>query len=571
MISARGRNVKIAMLENGLLVGFQVESKDADFVVGDIILGKIRKRINNLNAAFVDLNNRKDGFLHFDDIGDHYRYLVSFCNDIRVGKNVKLSSLKIDDEDQDDKTAAVEDGQEVLVQITKEPLFNKGPRLTCDLTLAGKYLVLSLFTNGVFVSKRITDAKKRETLSSIVTEIRDESRLNNFGIILRTSGDELLVHNSNEKVKDILIDDLLQLLKKWSKGLIVLKNARVGDKVIEEDNRVLTVVRDKLSQPFDIVWVDDEKLYSRLKSDFGKEYTNKSLRLYNDSDFDLFSYRKITLQLKLLMNKRVSIANGGYLIIEKTEAMNVIDVNSGHGDAESDDHEDMVFSTNMNAAKEIVRQILLRDMGGIIAIDFIDMTSQAHRNEVYDAMRDYMEDDRPNSNILPLSSLNVMLISRQKLRSVIEVDSDEKCPMCKGRGKVEPILLTADILEKHIMGVVSQSKFNRYTVYLHPFLVAYFSRGIISKRLKWSLKTMNMIILCDDCNLMIHNAKIVNSKDSCNIGSGWHINKKLLALAVFGFVICALYETYVYRPKTLKGVGPTCSNCFGIWVPKVNK
>ena len=506
-----GFNIEIATLENGVLHCFQVESKSDSFTVGDIIYGKVKRKMRNLNAAFIDINYPRDGFLHFDDIGPHYEQMHSFCDAIREDNDVKMSTFEVIDSDEKAKGAdALSDGQNIIFQVIKEPIFNKGPRLSTTITIAGKYLVLTLLNNEVCISKKISDTNQRSFLIDTVTKIKNENSLNNFGIVIRTSALSLINSNKSKEIEKILFDDLVSLLVKWSDGLRKLKTANIGDKIIEEDNRVLTIIRDKLSDPFNAIWVNDKTLFDQLKEDFDGESVRNVLHLYNDKNVDLFTYKTVSLQLKLLLNKRVRIENGGYLIIEKTEAMNVIDVNSGRGNVNLEDHEDLVFSTNVSAAKEIARQILLRDMGGIIAIDFIDMYQQSHRLQIYELMCQYLEEDKMNSSVLPLSVLNVMLISRQKVRPVIEIDVSEKCPMCDGKGKIEPIILIAEFIENTIRMVINGTHLNKYTIHAHPFIVAYFRVGLISRRMKWIFSTMNLVSFHEDHNLSLNNFKILH-------------------------------------------------------------
>ena len=509
VISVKKNDSRLAVLENGKLIDYQIESKNGEFVVGDIFLGEVKKKPSGLSAFFVNLDSEKDGFLHFDDLSENAKK-----------KYIKISNFDYQpiDLSKDEKvTEAVNNikiGQKVLVQVFKEPIFNKGPRLTTRITLAGKYLVLIPFNNEVCISKKIEDEKKREKLSDLVYAIKNNLHLNNFGFILRTSAENLFIREKDEKkIEKIFVEDLIKLLEKWSEGLKNLEKAKIGTRIMQGDNRIFTIVKDYLSETFDSIIIDDKEIYEQIKEDFGDEYfKDKSLKLYKNDTKTLFYYKQIDKQLKLLLNKTVKIEKGGYLIIEKTEAMNVIDVNSGACDFEADDHEEMVFLTNMNATKEIVRQIFLRDMGGIISIDFIDMEDQKHRIKIYETMKELMMGDKSSSYILPLSRFNVMQITRQRIRPVLNIDNDEKCPMCKGTGNVEPVIQTAFDVEDKIKCFLKNTNCYYLTIYLNPLLVAFFTNGFFSKRFKFGWKYWKSISIKPDYSFGLNSIKITNRK-----------------------------------------------------------
>lgn len=520
VISVKKNDSRLAVLENGKLIDYQIESKNGEFVVGDIFLGEVKKKPSGLSAFFVNLDSEKDGFLHFDDLSENVFAFSELCDSYAKKKYIKISNFNyqpIDLSKEEKVTEAVNNikiGQKVLVQVFKEPIFNKGPRLTTRITLAGKYLVLIPFNNEVCISKKIEDEKKREKLSDLVYAIKNNLHLNNFGFILRTSAENLFIREKDEKkIEKIFVEDLIKLLEKWSEGLKNLEKAKIGTRIMQGDNRIFTIVKDYLSETFDSIIIDDKEIYEQIKEDFGDEYfKDKSLKLYKNDTKTLFYYKQIDKQLKLLLNKTVKIEKGGYLIIEKTEAMNVIDVNSGACDFEADDHEEMVFLTNMNATKEIVRQIFLRDMGGIISIDFIDMEDQKHRIKIYETMKELMMGDKSSSYILPLSRFNVMQITRQRIRPVLNIDNDEKCPMCKGTGNVEPVIQTAFDVEDKIKCFLKNTNCYYLTIYLNPLLVAFFTNGFFSKRFKFGWKYWKSISIKPDYSFGLNSIKITNRK-----------------------------------------------------------
>lgn len=512
---------RVALLDKGRLIDYQIENVDMEFSVGDIYLGEIRKKSSSLNSFFINLDSAKDGFMHFSDLTNRSLTASNFCKSILDGDNVKVSTFDIDPREKEriefDETFSsdfFDVGDKMLVQVSKEAISTKGPRVVGRLSLAGKYLILVIFNDSICISKKITDQNKRNSMLSILTDIKKELGLDNFGIILRTSTDTMIDFNDVVKAKKILIEDLITLLKIWSNGLKKLRTAEVGTKIIGADSRVFTIVKNRLSSNLRSIYVDDEDLYNKLKLEFSTECKNKNckLKLYKEGVVSLFAYKGVDKQLKLLSNKTVSIANGGYLIIEKTEAMNVIDVNSGSTSSETGDQEDLALQTNLAASKEIVRQIFLRDMGGIISIDFIDMKSQKNRMMIYEEMKELLSEDRSTSTVLPLSKFNVMQITRQRVRPVMEVLNKEECPTCHGSGKVEPIVQIVDIIENKIRYFLSKTKYYRVDIYLHPLLYSYFSLGTFSKRFRWGMKYWKSITLYIDYECPLDNFKIYNNE-----------------------------------------------------------
>ncbi|MBQ2350146.1 MAG: Rne/Rng family ribonuclease [Cytophagales bacterium] len=519
IVSVNDSDSRIAVLDKGELVEYQVESKNGEFVVGDIFLGTVKKVSNCLNAFFVDVKSEKDGFLHFDDLSANVLAFSSLCDSYLKKNFIKVSNTPysplIPDKDKGFSSVVeqLKVDQRLLVQVFKEPIFNKGPRLTTRITLAGKYLVLVPFDDEICVSKKIVDDKLRRAMFTMLKKIKNDLNLNHFGFILRTATENIFnTERDNNKLEKILVDDVISLLERWSTGLKRLEKAKVGDRIIQGDNRIFTIVKDKLSEAFDTIYVDSADMYEELKNEFGNEYfKNKALRLYKSQVNTLFYYKKIDKQLKLLLNKNVKIDNGGYLIIEKTEAMNVIDVNSGLGNVEAEDHEEMVFKINMNAVKEIARQITLRDMGGIISVDFIDMVDQKHRMKVYESMKDILQNDRATCFVLPLSRFNVMQITRQRIRPVLAINNSEQCPMCHGQGVIQPLIQTVDDVEDNLRSFLKTTKSYYLTIYMHPLLVSYLSSGWFSKRFRMGLRYWKSITIKQDCSLEIHNIRVVNS------------------------------------------------------------
>ena len=504
---------RIATLENGDLVDYQIEYRNKDFSIGDIFLGSVKSKPQNLEAAFIFLNSVRDGFLHIDDFGENSLTFVEFCKEYKKNNDIKVSTFKHVKEEEDtyshsygpNDTFLIENkksanikknfdllpiGCNTLVQIIKEPLANKGARVSTRISLAGKYLILIPFSNKINISKKITDNDIREKLIKTLTIlIKNELKLSNFGLVLRTSILKLNNITSQDFI-DKIKSDLITLLKKWSICLTNLKTAQVGTRILNGDIRLLEILKDQISDVFDVIHIDDKGIYEKIKQEFKDDLpAKKGIKLYKNSNISLFASKNIDKQIKLLLSKNVSFGdNSGYLIIEKTEAMHVIDVNSGHNNIIANNHEEMVYEANIAAAKEIARQIRLRDMGGIIAIDFIDMKIQKHKDNIYYTMQELLKNDKSDSNILPLSKFNVMMITRERVRdmSLSEINN-ETCPQCHGKGSIESSIQIMDNIIRQICDNIKNIKYKNITLFLHPLLHAYFTKNFISlkKKLEW--------------------------------------------------------------------------------------
>ncbi|MCS6832596.1 MAG: Rne/Rng family ribonuclease, partial [Flammeovirgaceae bacterium] len=472
--SARSR---IALLRNKSLVELHQENNDEKFVVGDIFLGSIRKLVPGLNAAFVDVGYEKDAFLHYLDLGPQIRSLLKFIKQIDANRHnaafIRLSDFQL--EEDIDKHGKITDifkqDMRVLVQVVKEPISTKGPRLTCELSLAGRYLVLQPFSDVISVSKKITDNAEKNRLKKLVASIKPK----NFGVIVRTVAEGKNVEELDK--------DLRELLEKWEKGMATLPNARPRQKIIGEMNRANSILRDMLNESFDSITVDDETVYQEIKEyiqsiapdkvDIVKLYTGKA------KIFEAFGIEK---QMKTLFGQTVSLPSGGYLIIEHTEAMHVIDVNSGNKSNSEIDQEATALSVNLEACAEIARQLRLRDMGGIIVVDFIDMREKSNKDAVYERMKEEMASDRAKHTILKLSKFGIMEITRQRVRPEVVVSTKEVCPTCNGTGKISASIAISDRIESDLDYLLGKQNEKIVSLCVHPYLYAYFTTGLISRR-----------------------------------------------------------------------------------------
>lgn len=480
IINAAESGVELALLENGKLVELQHQKINNNFSVGDILVGKIRKMMPGLNAAFVDIGHRKDAFLHYTDLGPNLPSLVKWTNGVTNGSinTHKLDHFEFDKEIV--KTGKVDQALNkrwpIVVQILKEPISTKGPRLSCELTLPGRYMVLSPFADTVSVSKKIGSGEERKRLHTLAESIKPK----NFGLIIRTAAE-------GKKVQE-LHEELTHLMGQWEDIYRQLKTAVPPTKLLSELDKPASVLRDMLSAGFSRIVVNEKDLYADIRA-YMQSISPEQVgivQLHNNAKpiFDQFG---VTKQIKASFGKTATMSSGAYIIIEKTEAMHVVDVNSGHKMATSD-VDQTIFGVNLEAAEEIARQIRLRDIGGLIVIDFIDMKSQEHKKQLAKAMEDFMRKDRSQHTVLPLSKFGLMQITRERARPEVMVDTAEVCPTCGGTGKINATILLIDDIERD-MEFVMQSR-PKGTLYLrvHPYLDAYLKQGLPSRRMRWMLK-----------------------------------------------------------------------------------
>ena len=503
IISATQDGCRIALLKDKTLVEFHQEAEGSKFTVGDIYLGTVKKVVPGLNAAFIDVGYDKDAFLHYLDLGPQFSSLQKFTKLVR-GKKINGTRLdKFHPEHDIDKhgkiTQQLSKNQVLPVQIVKEPISTKGPRLSCELSLAGRYLVLVPFSNAVSVSKKITSSEERKRLLRLIQSIKPE----NFGVIIRTVAE-------NKEVAE-LDRDLRNLVKTWEEGMTRLPNANPREKIIGELDKTSSLLRDLLNESFDNVHVDDKKMYDEVRTYIRTIAPDKEkiVKFYN-SKAKIFEHYGIERQIKSAFGQTVSLKTGGYLIIEHTEALHVIDVNSGNKSNREESQETTALSVNVEAAKEIARQLRLRDMGGIIVVDFIDMRNLEHKKLIYKVMREAMMDDKAKSTVLPLSKFGLMQITRERVRPQMNIATLEVCPSCNGTGKITASILTSDLIEKNIEHLLVKQNEKNLVLALHPYLHAYFTKGIFSQRVKWYFKYKRWISLVKDTSMAIIEYKFLN-------------------------------------------------------------
>lgn len=503
IINADNKKVDIAILEDKKLVEYHQQDSDMKIVVGDIYLGRIKKLVPGLNAAFLDIGFRKDAFLHYSDLGPKLPSVKKFTN---KSFNKQQKSWRLQDYDLSEeivKTGRIDEVLKkrnmLLVQILKEPISTKGPRLTCEITIPGRLLVLVPFSNIVTISKKIADQDERKRLQVLVDSIKPA----NFGIILRTAA-------QGKKAAD-LHSELNELLEKWQKmHQNLLRKNNVG-KLLSELDMTESLIRDVLTDDFTRIAVDDKDLYGTIKEFIDHNIPDKSkiVQMYNGrhSIFDTFG---ITKQIKASFGKTSTMDSGAYIVIEHTEAMHVVDVNSGPK-VSTQNQQDAVLKVNMEAAKEIARQLRLRDIGGLIIVDFIDMRKYEHRKQLYQAMRDFMKNDHAQHTILPLSKFGLMQITRQRVRPEVKIKTAEVCPTCNGTGQVNATILTIDELERDLEYVLELRPKSKFNIQIHPFLFAYLKKGFPSRQMNWFMKYKRWIKIQPDQNLPINQYRFFDS------------------------------------------------------------
>ncbi len=488
IIDANSSGVEIALLEDKYLVELHNERNDQKYQVGDVYLGKVKKIMPGLNAAFVDVGYEKDAFLHFLDLGQQVRSLNRFVKLYVSGKATRLPIEKFNLEPDIDKTGKITNvlrsNQQVLVQIEKEPISSKGPRISSEISFAGRYLVLVPFSNKISISQKIKSLDERNRLKRLISSIKP----NNFGVIIRTVAEEKLVAD--------LDADLRNLLEKWAEITRKLSHARPPKKILSELDRTSSLLRDLLNESFNNIHVNDANLAEDFKKYILQIAPKKKdiVKLYKGRT-PIFEYFGVDKQIKNSFGKTVSIKSGVYLIIEHTEALHVIDVNSGHRINKDNSQEENALQVNLESAVEIARQLRLRDIGGIIVIDFIDMYEAKHRRALYQKLKEEMAKDRARHTILPPSKFGLVQITRQRVRPEMNVQVIEECPVCKGSGKIKPSVLLSDEIENNIGHLLREQNEKYLKITLHPYLYAYLTRGWPSIRMKWYLQFRKWIHL----------------------------------------------------------------------------
>ena len=458
-----------------------------------------------LNAAFVNVGYDKDAFLHYLDLGSQFSTYSSFLTKALDSKERNLPSISATQNLPDiDKHGTVTDlltpGQQLMVQIVKEPISSKGPRLTTEITLTGRYMVLIPFSDKVSISQKIKTSEEKMRLKQLIESIRPK----NFGVIIRTSAE-------GKRVAE-LIHEMKTLVKYWDDAVAKARTSTAPALIFEEESRIVGVLRDIFNPNFENIYVNDEETFRQISNYVNLIAPERKdiVKLYT-KDEPIFDHFNITKQIKSSFGKTVSFKSGAYIIIEHTEALHVIDVNSGNRSKAANDQESNALEVNMRAADEIARQLRLRDMGGIIVIDFIDMAKAEHRQKLYEHMREIMANDRARHNILPLSKFGLMQITRQRVRPALDIVTAEQCPSCFGKGEVQPSLLFTDTLKEKLHYLIDDLKVNDFVMYVHPFVDAYIKKGLLSIYRKWRMELGRKFRILPDQSLAYLQYKVIDA------------------------------------------------------------
>ena len=499
--------ISIALLEDKLLAELHTEKSQTGFSVGDIYLGSVRKIMPGLNAAFVKVGHEKDAFVHYLDLGLHFvtlHKLVKTLSNRNNKKSIRFETLKI--EPPIGKSGKLSDhldfNQPILVQIAKEAISTKGPRLTSDISLAGRHVVLLPLQSKISISQKIRSNEEKKRLKKIVTGVLPK----NYGVIVRTAA----MGKSQEEIEQ----DINSLVQRWNTALSRIRTEEPPALLLGEMNRTTTLIRDLLNGTFTSIAINDKTTYEECRNYIRTIAPEKAkiVKLYKGTA-PIFDHFEVSKQIKSLFTKYISLKKGSYLIMERTEALHVIDVNSGARAKVEDDQEQTAMEVNMMAAEEIARQLRLRDIGGIIVIDFIDLHKGDNRTLLHERMKALMANDRAKHTVLPISKFGLMQITRQRVRPATEPEVKETCPTCHGTGEILPSVLLDEQIENQIVYFTSERGMKYLKLKVSPFVAAYLKRGIISLRMRWAMKYRCTIRIVSDQSIGIVETKFFDKEE----------------------------------------------------------
>ena len=506
IVDVTSTQVHIALMENHRLIEYNTESSTGNqFTVGDVHLGKVKKILPNLNAAFVDIGDKKEAFIHYLDLGLYFHAFDQFVRESNRNTNLKDLYSGIQTGDPLPKEGRIEEilkpGQMIVAQIVKEPISTKGSRLTAEISLAGRNIVLLPFASKVSISQKIVSKEEKRRLETLVKSILPR----NYGAIIRTAAEG--------KNAATLVGETQSLIEKWEGSWTKIATNKNVQLLFTEYSKTTTVLRDLLNDSFSNIWINDERV-----ADETRKYVSlispeqeKIVHLY-DGKQPIFDHFEVTRQIKGSFGKVVPMRQGAYLVIETTEALNVIDVNSGIRTKTSDQEENS-FEVNKIAAEEIARQLRLRDMGGIVIVDFIDMETQEHKNALHKYMQDLMENDRAKHNVLPLTKFGLMQITRQRIRPVTEINTAEQCPVCHGTGKIHSSVVIDEEIERKIAFYVIEKGVRSLVLKTSPILGAYLKRGLFNSYLtRWRKRYKVKLVLQEVTEFTVLQNELYNEK-----------------------------------------------------------
>lgn len=482
IVDVQPKDLSIALVEDDNLVEFQKQEQEENYSVGNMYFAKVKKIMPGLNACFVDVGYKHEAFLHYQDLGisflSYKRYIKQLINDKRKITPIANAKIQPSLPKEGNIKEELTIGDKLLVQVIKEPISTKGPRLTCELSFAGRFIVLIPFNNKVAVSSKIKSAEERTRLKQLLQSLRPS----NFGIIIRTAAEG--------KRASELDNELKSLLQKWDNAInATFKCINMPKLVYEETNRAVAMIRDLFNPTFEAIRVNDQATYHDIRDYIDLIAPDKKdIVTHYTGSLPIMDNYSITKQIKTSFGRIVSFKRGAYLVIEHTEALHVVDVNSGNKLKSSEGQEENALEVNLGAADELARQLRLRDMGGIIIVDFIDMDKPENRQILYERMVANMQNDRSKHTILPLTKFGLMQITRQRVRPVMDVVVEETCPSCFGTGKVKSSVLFVESLEEKIQTLMQHLEMRKISLHVHPYVAAFINKGFISQKLKWRFK-----------------------------------------------------------------------------------
>lgn len=506
IVDVREKDISIALLEDSRLVSLQKENRNLAYAVGDLYLASVKKLMPGLNAAFMNVGYEKDAFLHYLDLGQNFntysKYLEEAFKDRRKVPNISKFAPEPEIPKDGSITDLLKPGQQLLVQIAKEPISTKGPRLTTEISFTGRFMVLIPFSDKISISQKIKSTEEKIRLRQLIGSIKPKG----FGVIIRTSAE-------NKRVAE-LNNEMRTLVKCWEDAVAKMQRSEPPALIYEEDSRAVSIIRDLFTPNFENIYVNEAETFTQIQNYVAliAPENREIVKLYS-KDVPIFDNFNITRQIKSSFGKTVSFKNGAYIIIEHTEALHVIDVNSGNRSKAGSDQESNALEVNLRAADEIARQLRLRDMGGIIVIDFIDMAKPEHRQTLLEHMKEIMASDRARHNILPLSKFGLMQITRQRVRPAIDIPTAETCPSCFGKGVIQPSLLFTDKLEEKLDYLVNSLKVKRFVLYIHPFVEAYVKKGMFSIYGKWKRRYGRGLKIVADESLAFLQYRVVDGNN----------------------------------------------------------
>lgn len=505
IISHEDGRSKIALLEDGRLFELHEEEDKSDITVGDLYLGKVKKLAPNMNAAFVSIGYQKDAFLHYQDLGPQFSSYKKFLAE-SISKKRQNGSLKnFAQEKEIDKNGIIEKvlakDDTVLLQITKEPISTKGPRISTQISITGRFLVLIPFDSKVSISKKIASSEEKDRLRTLIESIKPEG----FGVIIRTVAE-------GKKVAE-LHNDMNQLIEKWEAAFKNIQRIKVPGKVLSEDDKASSILRDNFNADFVSIICDDENMVLDMQHYLEViAPERKNIVKFYDSHIPLLEYYNVEKQLKQSFGMHVNIpsSKGAYLVIEHTEALHVIDVNSGNNiSSGKSGNKEHALTVNLLAATEIARQLRLRDMGGIIVVDFIDMIDAEHRRKLFEHFRNEMKRDKSRHKILPPSKFGLIQLTRQRTRPEKQIETKEENP--NSDGEILAPIVVVERMEENLRTIIQSAK-GKLFLHVHPFVEAYLTKGLNSFQMKWFLKYKKWITIVPRDSFKYLEYKLINSQ-----------------------------------------------------------